>query len=62
MPPKGGKSIKKSSTVAATNAYPEKKYKSGKAERGKGMKRNESYATYIYKVMKRFHPDTRVSS
>merc|ERR1719425_130451 len=56
MPPKGGKSIKKSSAAAAT-ADPEKKSKAGK-----GKKRKESYAIYIYKVLKQVHPDTGVSS
>ena len=62
MPPKGGKSIKKSSAAAAATADPEKKSKSGKSKGGKGKKRKESYAIYIYKVLKQVHPDTGVSS
>merc|ERR1712179_745466 len=61
MPPKGGKSIKKSSSAAAA-ADPEKKAKAGKPKGGKGKKRKESYAIYIYKVLKQVHPDTGVSS
>merc|ERR1712234_56488 len=59
MPPKGGKSIKKAS---ATAADPEKKSKAGKPKGSKGKKRKESYAIYIYKVLKQVHPDTGVSS
>merc|ERR1711972_1110272 len=59
MPPKGGKSIKKASAAAAD---PEKKSKVGKPKGSKGKKRKESYAIYIYKVLKQVHPDTGVSS
>merc|ERR1712098_826600 len=59
MPPKGGKSIKKASAAAAD---PEKKSKVGKPKGSKGMKRKESYAIYIYTVLKQVHPDTGVSS
>merc|ERR1712042_199291 len=34
----------------------------GKPKGGKGKKRKESYAIYIYKVLKQVHPDTGVSS
>ena len=61
MPPKGGKSIKKSSAAAAA-ADPEKKAKAGRPKGGKSKKRKESYAIYIYKVLKQVHPDTGVSS
>merc|ERR1711910_102500 len=61
MPPKGGKSIKKSSSAAAATD-PEKKSKAGKPKGGKSKKRKESYAIYIYKVLKQVHPDTGVSS
>jgi len=61
MPPKGGKSIKKSSAAAAA-ADPEKKSKAGRPKGGKSKKRKESYAIYIYKVLKQVHPDTGVSS
>jgi len=42
--------------------------RSGKASSGKGRKKNshkkrrESYAIYIYKVLKQVHPDTGISS
>ena len=62
MPPKGGKSIKKSSAAAAAAADPEKKAKAGRPKGGKSKKRKESYAIYIYKVLKQVHPDTGVSS
>merc|ERR1712083_224466 len=64
MPPKGGgKSIKKTSVAAAAaTADPEKKAKTGKSKGGRGKKRKESYAIYIYKVLKQVHPDTGVSS
>merc|ERR1711909_201220 len=61
MPPKGGKSMKKSAAAAAP-ADPEKKSKAGRTKGGKGKKRKESYAIYIYKVLKQVHPDTGVSS
>merc|ERR1712042_418073 len=38
------------------------KSKSGKSKSGKSKKRKESYAIYIYKVLKQVHPDTGVSS
>merc|ERR1712142_734967 len=56
----GGKSIKKVSAAAASD--PEKKSKGGKSKGGKGKKRKDSYAIYIYKVLKQVHPDTGVSS
>merc|ERR1712142_763749 len=36
--------------------------KSGKSKSGRSKKRKESYAIYIYKVLKQVHPDTGVSS
>jgi len=63
MPPKSGKSIKK---VSAAGADPAAKAKGpGRPKGGKGgrsKKRKESYAIYIYKVLKQVHPDTGVSS
>merc|ERR1712037_848538 len=51
MPPKGsGKAVK------ATKAPPKEGSKKRKS------KRKESYAIYIYKVLKQVHPDTGVSS
>merc|ERR1712096_338974 len=58
MPPKTGKSIKK----AATAADPAKAKGRPKGKGGRSKKRKESYAIYIYKVLKQVHPDTGVSS
>merc|ERR1711872_696980 len=55
MPPKAsGKSAKK--VAKAQKSVP----KEGK--KGKKSRRKESYAIYIYKVLKQVHPDTGVSS
>merc|ERR1711874_29226 len=55
MPPKtSGKAAKKSGKVQKTVAKGEKK--------ARKSKRKESYAIYIYKVLKQVHPDTGVSS
>jgi len=55
MPPKtSGKSVVKSGKAAKSAPKGEKKKKKGK--------RKESYAIYIYKVLKQVHPDTGVSS
>ena len=59
MPPKSGKSVKKSPTVASNDPA---KAKSGKSKSGRSKKRKESYNKYIYKVLKQVHPDTGVSS
>ena len=60
MPPKSGKSIKKSAVAASD---PEKKSKGpGRPKGRRSKKRKESYAIYIYKVLKQVHPDTGVSS
>ena len=61
MPPKSGKSIKKTSTAAAA-ADPAEKKSRGRKPGQKSKKRKESYAIYIYKVLKQVHPDTGVSS
>ena len=61
MPGKGGKSVTKGA-AAAPATDPEKKSKAGRPKGGKGNKRKESYAIYIYKVLKQVHPDTGVSS
>jgi len=54
MPPKkAGKGAK-----MVTEPPKEKKKKGAKS----GKKRKESYAIYIYKVLKQVHPDTGVSS
>ena len=59
MPPKatGGKSVGKKAVSKAKNPAP---IKGDKKKRSK--KRKESYAIYIYKVLKQVHPDTGVSS
>ena len=55
MPPKvSGKAAKKSGKATKAIAKDGKKKKS--------HKRKESYAIYIYKVLKQVHPDTGVSS
>ena len=55
MPPKvSGKAAKKSGKAAkAINKGDKKKKK---------LRRKESYAIYIYKVLKQVHPDTGISS
>src|SRR5665811_1200123 len=56
MPPKvGGKAVGKKAVSKAKNLP-----KGDKKKRTK--KRKESYAIYIYKVLKQVHPDTGVSS
>ena len=55
MPPKtSGKAAKKSGKAQKAIAKGDKKKKN--------KKRKESYAIYIYKVLKQVHPDTGVSS
>ena len=55
MPPKvSGKAAKKSGKAAKAIQKGDKKKKK--------QKRKESYAIYIYKVLKQVHPDTGVSS
>jgi histone H2B len=54
MPPKvSGKAAKKAGKAQKNIAKGDKKKK---------RKRKESYAIYIYKVLKQDHPDTRISS
>merc|ERR1712156_938716 len=54
MPPKvSGKGAKKAAKPKATK---------GDGTKKRGKKRKESYAIYIYKVLKQVHPDTGVSS
>ena len=60
MPPKTSKSMKKAPSAVAEN--PAKSKISGKSKSSRGKKRKESYAIYIYKVLKQVHPDTGVSS
>ena len=55
MPPKvSGKAAKKSGKAAKAITKGDKKKKKGK--------RKESYAIYIYKVLKQVHPDPGISS
>ena len=55
MPPKtSGKAAAKSGKAAKAVTKGDKKKRKGK--------RKESYAIYIYKVLKQVHPDTGVSS
>merc|ERR1712111_16350 len=57
MPPKtSGKGAKKAATPAKNIT------KSDASSKKKKSKRKESYAIYIYKVLKQVHPDTGVSS
>merc|ERR1711979_107218 len=56
MPPKtSGKAAKSAGKATKSIAKGDKKSK-------KNKKRKESYAIYIYKVLKQVHPDTGVSS
>merc|ERR1712215_411445 len=58
MPPKtSGKNIKKVASASGDVAKSK-----GRPKGGKSKKRKESYAMYIYKVLKQVHPDTGVSS
>ena len=55
MPPKvSGKAAKKSGKAAKAITKGDKKKKK--------LRRKESYAIYIYKVLKQVHPDTGISS
>ena len=51
MAPVSKKSVKAAKTVVK-----------GKGEKKRKSKRKESYAIYIYKVLKQVHPDTGISS
>ena len=61
MPPKSGmgKQIKKSGKAEIDASKPKKR---GREKGSKGKKRKESYAIYIYKVLKQVRPDTGISS
>ncbi|ODN01065.1 Histone H2B.3 [Orchesella cincta] len=54
MPPKASGKVVKKAGKAQKNI--------SKGENKKRSKRKESYAIYIYKVLKQVHPDTGVSS
>ncbi len=69
MPPKAasGKSGKKSSATgggggAAASGKAQKSLSSRSGDKKTKRRRKESYAIYIYKVLKQVHPDTGVSS
>jgi len=55
MPPKGVKTPSKGSKKAIVK-------KGGKDGAKRHKKRKETYAIYIYKVLKQVHPDTGISS
>ena len=55
MPPKSAKAVAKPTKAVEASAKGDKKKKRTK-------RRKESYAIYIYKVLKQVHPDTGVSS
>jgi histone H2B len=55
MPPKGVKTPSKGSKKAIVK-------KGGKEGAKRHKKRKETYAIYIYKVLKQVHPDTGISS
>ncbi len=54
MPPKTSKTPSKGSKKAVTKGV--------KSEGKRRKKRKETYAVYIYKVLKQVHPDTGISS
>merc|ERR1719348_1591617 len=65
MPPKpSGKSMKKPKAVAAASGDESvaAAKSRGRKKGEKRKKRKESYAVYIYKVLKQVHPDTGISS
>ena len=62
MPPKTGKSMKKMGKADAAADASKSKRKPGREKGTKTKKRKESYAIYIYKVLKQVHPDTGISS
>lgn len=57
MAPAAKKSSGANKTPAKTPAEGKKALKKGR----KGKKRTESYASYIFKVLKQIHPDTGIS-
>ena len=57
MPPKAPTASKKGETKAGTS-----KASDGGDTKNRKRKRKESYASYIYKVMRQVHPDTGIST
>jgi len=47
---------------AAKEAPPAKEEKKTKGEKSRKKKRQETFSTYIFKVLKQVHPDTGISS
>lgn len=68
MPPKDVTAAKKPASKAPATKAPASKAPAGKKPKGEkkvgGRKkgRKESYATYIYKVLKQVHPDVGISN
>ncbi|CAH2011417.1 unnamed protein product [Acanthoscelides obtectus] len=62
MPPKtSGKAAKKAGKAQKNISKSDKK-KKRRRKKKKKRRRKESYAIYIYKVLKQVHPDTGISS
>eukprot|EP01089_Gocevia_fonbrunei_P016805 TRINITY_DN529_c0_g2_i1.p1 TRINITY_DN529_c0_g2~~TRINITY_DN529_c0_g2_i1.p1 ORF type:complete len:177 (-),score=44.90 TRINITY_DN529_c0_g2_i1:56-544(-) len=57
---KGGKPSEDTKTKKLTKG--KGKDKDGEEKKGRKKKRHESYATFIYKVLKQVHPDTGISN
>lgn len=57
---RGGQQIEEAVVQVTENVTQMNKGRSTKKARGK--KRNESFSTYLYKVLKQIHPDTGISS
>lgn len=63
MAPKtSGKAVKKSSSGKAQKNITKGSGGTGDKEKKRKTRRKESYAIYIYKVLKQVHPDTGISS
>eukprot|EP00696_Hemimastix_kukwesjijk_P018681 gnl/Hemi2/7606_TR2615_c0_g1_i1.p1 gnl/Hemi2/7606_TR2615_c0_g1~~gnl/Hemi2/7606_TR2615_c0_g1_i1.p1 ORF type:complete len:132 (-),score=74.23 gnl/Hemi2/7606_TR2615_c0_g1_i1:143-538(-) len=61
MPPKKAAASPKKEAAPATEKKPKTPKADGEAKKRKKA-RHESYATYIYKVLKQVHPDTGISN
>merc|ERR1712158_270802 len=65
MPPKSGKAAAAAASGATKKSGKAQKSISSSSKDRKGAskrRRKESYAIYIYKVLKQVHPDTGISS
>ena len=58
---KGAKAVSKGAKIVSKGVKPAKGPK-GDGKKVRRKKRKESYAIYIYKVLKQVHPDTGISS